>query len=97
VHRDRLLLRGVDQRVREGDQVEEVIGVEVGDDHAVHLGVVDPLAELAEDAVAAVEQDLGAIRLDQVAAASPSRVLPGGRLAEHGDLQLSSPIAPPGL
>ena len=96
VHRDRLLLGRVDQRVGEGDEVEEVIGVEVGEDHRVDLGVVDPLAELPEDAVAAVEQDLRLVGLDQVAAAGAAGVLPGRRLAEHGDFQGKQPHGPAG-
>ena len=57
VDRDGLLPRRVGQRVGVRDEVEEVVGVEVGDDDRVDLGVVDPLAQLAEHAVAAVEQD----------------------------------------
>jgi hypothetical protein len=74
-----------------------VVGVEVGDDHRIDLGVVDPLAELAEDSVAAVEQHLRLVGLDQIAAASSAGVLPGRRFAQHGDLQGSCPMAPPGL
>jgi hypothetical protein len=54
-----------------------VIGVEVGDDHRVHLGVVEPLTQLAEHPVPAVEQDPGLPLLDQIAAASSAGVLPG--------------------
>ena len=59
--------------------------------------VVGVLAELAEHPVAAVEQDLRPVGLDQIAAAGPSGVLPGRRLAEDGDSQGEGPIAPPGL
>ena len=79
--------RGVGERVGVGDQVEEVVGVEVRDRDRVDLHVVDPLAQLAEHAVAAVEQQPRAALLDQVAAASAAGVLPGRRLPQHGDSQ----------
>jgi len=55
-----------------------VVGVEVGEEDRVDLGVVGVLAELAEDAVPAVEQDLRLVRLDQIAAAGLAGVLPRG-------------------
>src|SRR5829696_2105866 len=93
VHRDRLLLRRVDQRVGVRDEVEEVIRVQVGDEDAVDLGVVDALPELAEDAVPAIEQDLRRVRLEEVSTASPPGVLPGRTLAEHGELH-DRPMSP---
>ena len=71
--------------------------MKMGDEHRVDLGVVDLLPELAEDPVPAVEQDLRPLRLDQISAAGPPGVLPGRRLAEHGDSQRRDPIAPAGL
>ena len=61
----------------------------------VEVDVVDPLAQLAEDAVAAVEQDVGLARLDQIAAAGAPGVLPRRRLAEHRDSQAGSLITAP--
>jgi hypothetical protein len=54
--RDRLLAGRIGQRVRIRDQVEEMVGVQVGDDHRVQFGVIAKQAELREDAVAAIEQ-----------------------------------------
>ena len=48
---------------------------------------VDPLAELPEHPVAAVEQHVRVAVLDQVAAAGAAGVLPGRRLPEHRDSQ----------
>ena len=80
-----LLARRVGQRVGERDEVEEVVGVQVRDDDRVDVDVVDEAPQLGEDAVAAVEQQVEAVLLDEVAAAGTIRVLPGRRLAEHGD------------
>jgi NhaP-type Na+/H+ or K+/H+ antiporter len=67
-----------------------VVGVQVGDDHRVDVDVVAEVAQLGEDAVAAVEEQAGAMLLDEVAAASASGILPGRRLAQHGDPHFSS-------
>ena len=83
--RHRLLARRVGQRVGERHEVEEVVGVQVRDHDRVDVDVVDEAPQLGEHAVAAVEQQVEAVLLDQVAAAGPVRVLPGRRLAEHGD------------
>jgi hypothetical protein len=69
--------------------------VEVGEDHGVELDVVESLAQLPEDAVPAVQQDVRLPSLDQIAAAGPPGVLPRGRLAEHRDSQEVSLIACP--
>ena len=74
--RDGLLARRVDQRRRVGHEVEDVVGVQVRDDDRVDLPVLAVAAQLAEHAAAAVEQHACAVRLDEVAAARPSRVLP---------------------
>ena len=80
-----LLARRVGQRVRVRDEIEEVVGVQVRDDDRVDVDVVDVAAQLREDPVAAVEHELRAVRLDEVPAARPARVLPRRRLAEDGD------------
>ena len=82
VDRDRLLLGRVGQRVGVGDEVEPVVGVQVREDDRVEVDVVEVQPQLREDAVAAVEQHVDRIRLDQVAAAGSPGVLPGRRLAE---------------
>lgn len=69
--------------------------MQVGDQDRVDLGVVQVLAELSEHAVAAVEQHVGLARLDQEAAAGAPGVLPGGRLAQDCESQLSATIAAP--
>jgi hypothetical protein len=63
-----------------------VVRVQVGDEHRVDRVVVAPAAQLGEHAVAAVEEQADALLLDQVSGARAVRVLPGRRLAEHGDL-----------
>jgi hypothetical protein len=85
VDRHRLLARRVDQPVGERDEVEEVVGVQVADDHAVDRDVVDEAPELAEDPVAAVEQHDGAVLLDQIPTARTARVRVGRGLAQHRD------------
>jgi hypothetical protein len=65
-----------------------VVGVEMGDDDRLDVDVVDVLAHLPEDAVAAVQQEARPALLDQVAAAGTAGVLPGRRLAEHRDSQV---------
>ena len=60
--RHRLLARRVGQRVGERDEVEEVVGVQVGEDHRVDVDVVDEAAQLGEHPVAAVEQHADAVR-----------------------------------
>ncbi len=87
VHRDRLLPWRVGQRAREGHEVEDVVGVQVGDDHRVHGDVVAVAAQLAEDAAAAVQQDAGPGLLDEISTAGTAGVLPRRRLAEHRDAQ----------
>ena len=59
--------------------------MQVRDHDGVHVHVVDALAQLREHAVAAVHQDHGVVLLDQVAGAGAAGVLPGRRLAEHGE------------
>jgi hypothetical protein len=71
-----LLARRVDQRRCVRHEVEDVVGVQVRDDDRVDLPVLAVAAQLAEHAAAAVEQHAGAVSLDEVAAACPSRVLP---------------------
>ena len=44
------------ERVAEGHQIESVVSVEVGDRDRLHVAVIDPLTQLAEDTVAAVDQ-----------------------------------------
>ena len=78
IHGNRLLARRVGERVGVRDEVEEVVGVQVGDHDGVHVHVVDPLAQLGEDPVAAVHQDGGVVLFDQVARAGAAGVLPGG-------------------
>jgi hypothetical protein len=82
VHRHGLLARRVGERVGERDEVEEVVRVEVRDHDGVHVHVVDPLAQLAEHAVAAIDHDSRAVLLEEIARAGAAGVLPGGRLAE---------------
>ena len=72
-----LLARRIAQGVAERDQVEEVIGVQVGDQHRIDIDVVAVPAQLGEHSVAAVEQQREATLLNQVSAACPGRVLPG--------------------
>src|SRR5947209_15638591 len=67
-------------------QIEEVIGVQVGDQDRVDVDVVTDQAKLGEYPVTAVEQQPVARLLDQVAAACPAGVLPRRRLAQNGDL-----------
>ena len=84
-HGHRLLAGRVRERVRVGDQVQDVVGVQVRDQGGVEVHVVQVLAELREHAVAAVEQQTGVAILDQVAAAGASGILPRRRLPQHGD------------
>ena len=67
-----------------------MVGVHVGDDHGIDVDVVTEPAQLGEDAVAAVQEDAGALLLHQIAAACPRGVLPGRRLAQHRNPQLRS-------
>ena len=83
--RDGLLARRVGERIRVRNEVEDVIGVEVRDEDRVDVDVVDVLAELREDAVAAIEQELGLAVGDQVPAACAPGVLPRRGLPQHGD------------
>ena len=83
--RHRLLARRVDQRRGERHEVEEVVGVQVREHDGVDVHVVHPPAELAERAVAAVQQQRRGALLDQIRAAGAPRVLPRGRLAQDGD------------
>jgi hypothetical protein len=85
VHRHRLLARRVGQRVGEGNDVEDVVGVQVGDDHRVDVDVVTKSPQLGEHAVAAVDQQARVALLDEVAAARAVGVLPGRRLTQDGD------------
>ena len=73
VDRHRLLARRVGERVGVRHEVEEVVGVEVRDDDGVDVDVVDPLAQLPEHAVAAVDDDRAAVFLDEVARNRPRR------------------------
>jgi hypothetical protein len=59
-----------------GHDVEEVIGVQVRDQHRVDRGVVDDRAQLGEHAVAAVEQQREPVVLDQVSTARAGSILP---------------------
>ena len=83
--RDRLLARRVSERVAERHQVEEVVGVEVTDQHGVDVDVLAEVTELGENAVAAVQQQREAVLLYEVPATRPAGVLPRWRLAKHGD------------
>ena len=76
-HGDRLLAGSVGEGVGVGHQVEEVVGVEVGDRNGVDVDVVAVLPQLREDPVAAIEQQGVVALLDQVAAACAPRILPG--------------------
>jgi hypothetical protein len=69
-------VRPVGQRVGERHEVEEVVGVQVRDDHRVHRGVVGEPAQLAEHAVAAVDEQAAAFVLHQVTGAGAVGVLP---------------------
>ena len=80
VDRRRLLARRVGERVGERNEVEEVVRVQVRDHDRVDLRVVAEAAQLREHAVAAIEQDRGAVLFEQVPAAGTVRVLPGRRL-----------------
>ena len=96
VDRHRLLARRVGQRVRVRHEVEEVVRVQVGDEHRVDVDVVDDLAQLGEHAVAAVEQQAVALLLDEVSGAGAVGVLPGGRLAQDRDLHCGGTLSAPG-
>ena len=78
--------RRVGQRVGVWHQVEAVVAVEVADNDRVDLGVVDPLAQLAENAAAAIDEELRTGRFDEVAAAGSTSVWPRRRLAKNCDL-----------
>ena len=77
-----LLSRRVGERIGEGHEIEEVVGVQVRDHHGVHVHVVHPLPQLSEDPVAAVDQHGDPGLLDQVAGTGTAGVLPGRRLAQ---------------
>ncbi|CAB5028574.1 unannotated protein [freshwater metagenome] len=64
--------------------------MEVADHDRVDFGVVDPLAELAENAAAAVDEKLRIRRLDEISAAGPTSVGPRGRLAKNCYLHRAS-------
>jgi hypothetical protein len=55
-NRHRLLAGGVRERAAERAEIEEVVGVQVTDQHRVDIDVLHVIAELGEHAVAAVEQ-----------------------------------------
>ena len=88
-HWHRLLARRVRQRVRERNQIEEVVGVHVADDHRSDIDVVAESPQLREDAVAAVEQQPEPVPLDQIPTAGASGVLPRWRLPQHSDTHLT--------
>ncbi len=75
----------VGQRVGEGDEVEEVVGVQVADDQRVHFRVREALAQLGEHAVAAVQEERSPALVHEVAAARAAGVGPGRRFAQDGD------------
>ena len=62
----------------------------MGQHDAGDVDVVEALAQLGEDAVAAIDEQPRVALLDEVSAAGTARVLPRGRLAEHGDPQSST-------
>ena len=93
VDRNRLLARSVGERVGVGDEIEEVIRMQVGDQHRVDVDVIAMLAQLAEDAVAAVEQQDSLVIVDQVAATGPAGVLPRRQLAQDGEPHSATLIA----
>jgi len=74
---NRLLARGIRERVTERDEVEDVVGVQVADQDGVDVDVVTEAPQLREHPVAAVEQQREVPVLHQVAAAGATRVLPG--------------------
>ena len=49
-------MQALGERVAEGDQVDRVIGVEVRDEHRVHVGWITQPPQLPEHAAAALEQ-----------------------------------------
>ena len=82
-HRRRLAVpRPVGQRVGVGDEVDEVIRVQVADHDHVDGVVVHHRAQLREHAAAAVQQQAQAVLLDEVAGTGAVGILPTGRLAE---------------
>ena len=95
VDRDRLLARRVGQPRGERDEVEDVVGVQVADHHGVDARVVAEAPQLGEDAVAAVQQQARVALLDEVAAAGPVGVLPGGGFAQNRDAQRACSSADP--
>ena len=94
-HGDRLLARRVRERVAERHQVEEVVGVQMADQHRVDVDVVADAAELREDAVAAVEQQREVALLDEVAAACAAGVHQDGDFPSTVIRTL--PLSPPKL
>ena len=72
-----LLARRVGERVAERDEVEDVVGVQVADQHRVDVHVIAEAPELREHPVAAIEQQHEVVLLHQVSAAGPADVLPG--------------------
>src|SRR5205085_3286009 len=72
---DGLLAGRVCERVAKGDQIEEVIGVQVTQEDRIDIDVVDVTTKLGEHPVAAVEHERVAVLLDQVAAAGAVGIL----------------------
>lgn len=91
VNRDWLLARSVGEGIGVGDEVEEVVRVQMGDENRVNVEVVAEAPKLGEHAVAAIQQQRLTFLLDQVAAARPVGVLPRGRLAQDRDAHADDP------
>src|SRR4051812_43876655 len=76
VHGHRLLARGVRERIGVGDDVEDVVGVEMREDDRVDLRVIPEAPELPEDAVAHVEHHVGVALGEEIPTARTVDVLP---------------------
>ena len=75
-HWHRLLTGRVCERVAEGHQIEDVVGVEMADQNGVDVDVITEATQLGKNPVAAVEQQRELPMLDQVPAAGTVDVLP---------------------
>ena len=73
--------------VAQADDVQVVVGVHVADDHPGQGVRVEDLLEVADDALAQVEEDGGRAPLDQVAGRRRRRVGRRGAAAEHGETE----------
>ena len=70
--------------VAQADDVEVVVGVHVADDDAGQVVRIQHLLQVADHALAAVEQDRGRAPFDEVAGSRCGGVRSGRAAAEHG-------------